>query len=324
MSILAHYAIAILLSVAALAIPALVAWLTGAFRAPAHPRRIPFGPAAWYLALVLGISLFCFLTVQVLFVAGKQVISGTAATSQSVEKSLTTKDWAFLVTVPQICAFLVLLAGDYAVGGGVFLGELGVALRRLPRGIIYGAAGVLIVLPPVWFCQSFVEQFYERVHFEHPQEHELLLMMREAHSLWVRIVLIFGAVVVAPVAEEYLFRGHVQTLFRRLMMRWNKRSLVPPPVPSEVVQGESVLSYSVPAIPLVDDSPGIDLRAWIAILLASLLFAAVHPLWMWPAIFPLAVGLGYAYERTGNLWTCIFIHCTFNSVSTAIYLWVMH
>ena len=26
------------------------------------------------------------------------------------------------------------------------------------------------------------------------------------------------------------------------------------------------------------------------------------PLWMFPPIFLLAVGLGYAYERTGNLW----------------------
>ncbi len=324
MSILAHYAIAILLSVAALAIPALVAWLTGAFRSPAHPRRIPSGPAAWYLALVLGISLFCFLTVQVLYVAGKQAISGTASSSQSVEKNFTANDWAFLATVPQICAFLVLLAGDYAVGGGVLLRELGVALRRLPRGIVYGAAAALIVLPPVWLCQSFLGWIYERVHFEHPQEHELLLMMREAHPLWVRVVLIIAAVVVAPVAEEYLFRGHVQTLFRRLMMRGTKRPPVPAPVPVDVGQSIPVLNYGGPASALVDDSPGIDLRAWVAILLSSLLFASVHPLWMWAAIFPLAIGLGYAYERTGNLWTCIFIHCTFNSVSTAVYLWVMH
>jgi len=45
---------------------------------------------------------------------------------------------------------------------------------------------------------------------------------------------------------------------------------------------------------------------------------------MWPAIFCLAIGLGYAYERTGNLWTCITIHCLFNSVSTFIYLLTTH
>jgi len=57
---------------------------------------------------------------------------------------------------------------------------------------------------------------------------------------------------------------------------------------------------------------GFTRRPWLGLLLASAAFAAVHPAWSWPAIFVLALCLGYAYERTGNLWTCILMHAIFN------------
>src|SRR5256885_1555146 len=117
MSILGEYAASISLSIIAIAVPALAASRFGVFRAPPHPRRIPSGQTAWYLVLVLGISIICFLSVQVLYFAVKQALTGNFTTPQALEKSLTVKDWAFLATVPQICAFLVLLIGDWAVGG---------------------------------------------------------------------------------------------------------------------------------------------------------------------------------------------------------------
>jgi membrane protease YdiL (CAAX protease family) len=59
---------------------------------------------------------------------------------------------------------------------------------------------------------------------------------------------------------------------------------------------------------------------WTAVIVTSVIFALVHPLWMSPLIFLLALCLGYAYERTGNLWVAIFIHAMFNSIETAIFL----
>jgi len=53
-------------------------------------------------------------------------------------------------------------------------------------------------------------------------------------------------------------------------------------------------------------------RPWLALVIAAALFASQHPMWSWPAIFVLALCLGYAYERTGNLWTCILMHAMFN------------
>ena len=56
-------------------------------------------------------------------------------------------------------------------------------------------------------------------------------------------------------------------------------------------------------------------RSWPAVFLAAAAFAMVHPWWTWPQIFFLGVCLGYAYERTGNLWMSITMHALFNLTS---------
>ena len=56
-------------------------------------------------------------------------------------------------------------------------------------------------------------------------------------------------------------------------------------------------------------------RSWPAILLAAALFALVHPWYIWPQIFVLGICLGYAYERSGNLWVSITMHAYFNLLS---------
>lgn len=60
-------------------------------------------------------------------------------------------------------------------------------------------------------------------------------------------------------------------------------------------------------------------RPWLAVLLTAALFAWVHPEWMRPQILFLGICLGYAYERTGNLWVCIVMHALFNLASIAFF-----
>ncbi|MBE0536930.1 MAG: CPBP family intramembrane metalloprotease [Phycisphaerae bacterium] len=52
---------------------------------------------------------------------------------------------------------------------------------------------------------------------------------------------------------------------------------------------------------------------WVAVVITSILFAAMHPWHHWPAIFMLSLGMGYAYERSGSLFRPIFIHIIFNT-----------
>jgi membrane protease YdiL (CAAX protease family) len=53
-------------------------------------------------------------------------------------------------------------------------------------------------------------------------------------------------------------------------------------------------------------------NSWLAIVFAGAAFAMVHSWWTWPQIFFLALCLGYAYERTGNLWVSVTMHASFN------------
>jgi len=193
------------------------------------------------------------------------------------------------------------------------------------------------------------ELLYQHWHFEHPHEHDLLRSLGGAHEMAMRVLLIFGACVVAPIFEEYAFRAHLQTFLRQFFIarRLSPSTGVP-------VEGEGVSRATFANEPPVGpDSPSLGMLAagnsgglnprmqipdsrlptpdprppaprlwqsWLAIVFASLLFAMIHPGWMRPGIFVLSLGLGYIYERTGNLWAAITMHALFNSISTIVYL----
>ncbi|MFH1371411.1 MAG: CPBP family intramembrane glutamic endopeptidase [Planctomycetota bacterium] len=96
------------------------------------------------------------------------------------------------------------------------------------------------------------------------------------YSQWqARVLIIITAIVVVPFTEEVLFRGIFQTLLRSYLN-----------------------------------------RPWPAIILASLIFIIFHANpEHWPALFPLALCFGYAYEKSGSLFRAIFIHSFFNAMS---------
>ena len=94
-------------------------------------------------------------------------------------------------------------------------------------------------------------------------------------SLGWKVAVVISAAVLAPIIEEIFFRGLVQSALRRIV------------------------------------SP------WVAILITSIIFAAIHtsqPQYI-PALFVLAVMLGYNYERCGRLWASILIHMLFNAAT---------
>ena len=96
----------------------------------------------------------------------------------------------------------------------------------------------------------------------------------------MRAAIAVSAIVLAPLFEEFFFRG---TLQRALRMMFGSR--------------------------------------WPAILIASLLFTAVHgAIWMAPSIFVLSLCLGYLYDRTGNLWVPMIVHGAFNATSIVAFL----
>ena len=84
--------------------------------------------------------------------------------------------------------------------------------------------------------------------------------------------------------------------------------------------GAQVTVAPMPGLPA--HWPGARAR-WAAILISSFLFALLHQPWMIQLpIFLLALALGYLYERTGNLWSCIFMHMFFNAAQFALFFTV--
>ncbi|UCC98771.1 MAG: CPBP family intramembrane metalloprotease [Phycisphaerales bacterium] len=112
------------------------------------------------------------------------------------------------------------------------------------------------------------------------QQHQELELIAENPELPLRITIVVVAVIMAPLLEELLFRGLVQTAIRSFFVGGN--------------------------------------GAWLAIAASSGLFALMHAnAGHWPALFVLSVGLGYTYEKSGSLFRPIFIHSFFNTASIA-------
>lgn len=105
-------------------------------------------------------------------------------------------------------------------------------------------------------------------------EHEMLTQIRIQPVVW-KVVIAFSAIIGAPLAEEVLFRGLLQSCLRKYMDVW------PAILVSSVIF--AVIHFSVP------DS--------------------VLPLIL------LSLGLGWLYESTGRLVAPILLHALFNTMS---------
>ena len=139
------------------------------------------------------------------------------------------------------------------------------------------------------------------------QQHQQLEMITEYTQLPLRIMIFFVAVVIAPLLEEMLFRGFVQTTIRSILdLRFSNFDY------------RNETNNLQPAIGNWQSK-----SAWLAIAASSAFFAIMHEdPGHWPALFVLGVCLGYSYEKSGSLLRPIFIHLFFNaySLTAALYL----
>ena len=173
----------------------------------------------------------------------------------------------------------------------------GLNAKTLVADFFAGFANLLTVWPLIMAAVILTTFFGEQLWGQdyQMQQHQELELITEYSQLPLRIIIVIVAVIVAPLLEELLFRGLVQTML------------------------VSHLSYAVCAAS--NDEPRTTrngLRVWLAIAVSSGLFAMMHANpGHWPALFVLSVCLGYAYEKSGSLFRPIFIHSFFNAVSIA-------
>jgi membrane protease YdiL (CAAX protease family) len=337
---------------AAVALALVIALATGVFR-PGRvdgPLRIPAGRPLWPMAMVIATAVAVWMGSNILYVAVKQAMgpqheraAGTELPTSRPAVQPTMVDFAVLSTVPGLFGFAWLLFMDRQLTRTYQL-QLGFTRGRFLDGVAKGLLASVMIMPIMFLAEVLLENLYLKLNYKHPGEHELLRLMNEAKTPVLRWCLIGGAIIAAPFFEEYLFRGFLQTFLRQTFVNWTMilSPRAPAPLPAGPLPGLPeaqapaelppagappimTLGYRAAAPAALPPPQGKRIwQTWVAILVTSLLFASVHEAWTAPLIFLLAVFLGYAYERTGSLWTTITIHLVFNSTSTIMYLMSSH
>ena len=91
-------------------------------------------------------------------------------------------------------------------------------LRKLTwKGTLLGLLGLVIALPVIYFSYSLALLYFGADTKPQPL---LQFFMSPTTSISDRLLLIFTAVVVAPVSEEVIFRGYFYGVMRRYGGRW--------------------------------------------------------------------------------------------------------
>ncbi len=184
---------------------------------------------------------------------------------------------AYVAAVGAAIALCVLVSR--LVAGGVRASWLSVSARDPVRGVI----GLCAALPFVNVMNMASAFLYERFTHTHVSElaHETLEAMKSMPGdswVWVQVG---AAVIAAPIVEEVLYRGMLQTAALQLTGR------------ASVAIGASSILF-------------------------ALSHATVSPWYAWPALGVLGAALGFAYERTKSLGVPIVMHMGFNALNVAM------
>jgi membrane protease YdiL (CAAX protease family) len=227
--------------------------------APLRPNRLHEG--------LVFLVVFAYLIAAALLQAVVELVVGTA---ESVLATLLIGSAAQLVG---IVACLAVAARTFDSGlRGYVIGE------RVERAGSWPVSAVVMTLAAIGLCPVVRDVTVEVIQLFDPDHtfdaHPTIRALHDASQPFgVHVALWGGAVVVAPLAEEFFFRGLLQTLLvKMLRSRW-----------------VAILVASL-AFGLVH-------------------FSQPHAV---PALVALGFLIGYAYERSGSLVPPVLIHAVFN------------
>ncbi|GMU20442.1 MAG: hypothetical protein AMXMBFR13_05390 [Phycisphaerae bacterium] len=220
---------------------------------------------------VLGISL------------GSQMAKGLAPAELAGE-GLVVWQGVFGTSVAQIlivAACLAMARRSFAAG----IRGFGIGRNPPSRDLVWALGGWLVAIAAtrlVVFATQVVIHWWSP-DFQAPEHGVFQTLENPAVRTWMRAVAIAGAFLLAPIGEEMLFRGVLQTSLRKVL----------PPRTGSLA------------------------HRWAAVAAAGALFGLVHsstPHHV-PALIVLGILLGFLYERTGSLVVPVLVHMLFNGKS---------
>jgi membrane protease YdiL (CAAX protease family) len=182
------------------------------------------------------VSIFCELLIM-----SARVASGASQPVATSEPYYSNSELAVLSVVGPTGAFLIALGVLPLFQRGA-LRWMGLGFRDLQSGVKWGALAILVVLPWMFLVQYGIISLYQAVQYKHPSEHDLLRVMKQGSQAtkWLAVV---GAVLVAPVFEELLFRGLLQTAITEWLTRLSR------PKPAIASYGFPVMQQNPSAVP---------------------------------------------------------------------------
>jgi len=173
----------------------------------------------------------------------------------------------------------------------------GLHWQELPRAWFPAVPVVVVFLPVAWLLQNLALQVFTRLGWSAESEAAVTAVM-SAKAWWLRVYLGMFTVLIAPVAEEFIFRGMLYPFVKQF--RW--------PTLSRLVR-----RVGWPGLAWFLRQRAWRIFAWAGV---SFLFALIH----WDAtaflpLFLLALILTWLYERTDTLLAPITAHALFNAVN---------
>jgi len=165
--------------------------------------------------------------------------------------------------------------------------QFGLVARKPAREIRAGFLGLIAALPLTFGITAVVVAVGSLLSAPPPPQigHKMLEEMVVTRQTSAMVLMVVSAVLAAPLFEEIVFRGLMQT---------------------------SLLS-------------SMKLHRWWVIIFSSIVFAAIHvtsATWhTLPALFVLGMVLGWLYERHGSLVPCFMVHAGFNAINIALAMW---
>ena len=209
--------------------------------------------------------------------------------------------------------------------------DFGLCFDDWETQVAVGVVATLIAAPVLYAIQGVASTIWK------PSSHPLVSLFDDGLTPATGVLGFITAVVLAPMAEELLFRGVLLSWLATLL---TSRAAVSPgtdsPTDDISAEGDAPVEFvperdvdeefdpgpKSPALEVSSAAMGtlgaMPMGAWLAVILSSFFFAYVHaPQWPAPiALFVLACVIGILFVRTGSLITAVAIHATFNGIST--------
>ncbi len=252
-------------------------WRRGTALVAFEPRR-PAPWTGWDLAFI-ALGSFVLNVVVALFVRGGQ----DAGASGEADVAIDPARMPALLMAGAMVNLSMLVAAVVWIRHrrGADWTDLGLDLSRLPADLFLGLAAFAVVSVPIYAMQAGLTYLF-------PTEHPIIKALRAAEPGWgLWFSSLVSAVLVAPLAEEFMFRV--------------------------VLQGwlESLGRQAEPE--------GRSRGRWMPVVISAAVFALMHlPRPDVVPLFFLALALGYLYRQTHRLWPSMVAHSCLNACSLAM------